>query len=121
MIGTVDMLDAGKSALATAGREITTRTQNKMVQPVGGVGVILAHAMINEHGQTVLVAQPNGRIDHRIVPRPKRLLKPAQNETSVGSERPIVEGADPWCLTPVSEAGWEYDRHDLELSETPFW
>ena len=119
MAFTIDVLDAGEAALATADAEISARTEDELMQPVRGVRIILAHAVIDEHRHAERIAEPDGGIDHRIVPRAQRLLEPAQDVSSVRGELPVVHDADARRLAPVGQAGWQHGGHHPMLPGMP--
>ena len=90
-IGAVDVLHAGQPALAAIPRQIAAGAEDEPVQPVGRMGVILAQAVIDQHGEAKGVCQMDRRVDHRIVTRAQGLLQPAQDVAAVRSNRMIVE------------------------------
>ena len=61
----VDMLDASEPALAASAAEIAAGTEDEAVQPVRGVGVVLAHSVIDEDRPMQRVAKADRRADHR--------------------------------------------------------
>lgn len=68
--GPVDALDAGEAAFAASGTDVTTGAQDEAMQPVWRVGIILAPAVVHQHRQPERIAEPDARIDHRIVAGP---------------------------------------------------
>jgi hypothetical protein len=70
MPGPVDVLNAGETALSAPGTQVAARRQDEVVQPVGGVGIILTHAVVHQDGQAQHIAEQNARIDHRIIASP---------------------------------------------------
>lgn len=74
MPGPVDVLDAGEAATPASGPEVAAGAQDEVVQSVGGIGVILAQPVIDQHGQPERITEPDARIDHGIVSRPQCLL-----------------------------------------------
>ena len=81
------------------------------MQPVGGVRVILPQAVIDEHGQSERVAEPDGRVDDRVVVRPQYLLEPAQHVAPAPIRGTVVQWMYPRRLAPLSKRGRQGRLH----------
>ena len=117
--GPVDVLNAGEAAVAAFGPQIAAGSQDEAMQPVGGVRIILAYAMIDQHREPKCVTEPDARIDHGIIARAQRLLEPAENVATVRLPYALVQRPHARCLPPVVKAGGQRGRHHAMLPGAP--
>ena len=115
----IDVVNAGQTTLCAPGTKVAARRQDKVMQPVGGIGIILAHAVVHQDRQTERVAEQNARINHPIVACPQRLLQPAQDVSAASVHRAVVQHPHARGFSPVAKTGRQNGRHHPMLPGMP--
>ena len=111
----IDILDAGQTAPFAIDRDVAARAQNEPMQAIGGIGVIFAEAVIDQHWKAKIVADQDRGVDHRIVIRPERLLQPAEHIAAGGIDRPPVECPHARRIAPLVKPGVNGRRHGRDF------
>ncbi len=93
-VSPVNMLDESQPALPTPLGKADARAQNKMMQTIRRVGIIFAHAMVDENRDIQSIREPDRGIEDGVVVSPQSLLKPAKHITTIFSGQPVVHGSD---------------------------